>query len=77
MRITNDEFNNLIIWSGRISTSYTSMTPKAQKAFDELYNWLYERDSTEKNYIKLYKNLGDCVWNLKLKLMNLLVMNVI
>lgn len=61
MRITNDEFNNLIIWSGRISTSYTSMTPKAQKAFDELYNWLYERDSTEKNYIKLYKNLGDCV----------------
>ena len=69
MILTNNEFDNLIKWSARISTSYKSMTPKAQKAFDEFHNWLYERDGARtaaiqediRLYTQLQKDLGDCV----------------
>jgi len=69
MILTNNEFDNLIKWSARMSTSYKSMTPKAQKAFDEFHNWLYERDNAKtaeiqenlKLYAQLQKDLGDCV----------------
>ena len=44
MVITNEEFESLIKWSARLSTSYKAMTPKAQKAFNQFYQWLYERD---------------------------------
>ena len=69
MILTNNEFDNLIKWSARMSTSYKSMTPKAQKAFDEFHNWLYERDGARTTaiqedirlYNQLQKDLGDCV----------------
>ena len=69
MILTNNEFDNLVKWSACMSTSYKSMTPKAQKAFDEFHNWLYERDSARtdaiqediKLYTRLQKDLGDCV----------------
>ena len=69
MILTNNEFDNLIKWSARMSTSYKSMTPKAQKAFDEFHNWLYERDGARtaarqediRLYTQLQKDLGDCV----------------
>ena len=71
MIIDNNEFDNLIKWSARMSTSYKTMTPKAQKAFDQFHQWLYERDRARQAVIeedtKLYsfKDLGDCVWSLK------------
>ena len=73
MILTNNEFDNLIKWSARMSTSYKSMTPKAQKAFDEFHNWWYERDGARtaaiqediRLYTQLQKDLGDCVWSLK------------
>ena len=67
MVIDNDEFDNLIIWSARMSTSYKTMSPKAQKAFDQFHQWLYERDRArqaaieESNRLYSFKDLGDCV----------------
>lgn len=69
MILTPYELDKLIKWSARMSTSYKSMSPKAQKAFDEFHDWVYQRDSARiavqqndiDTYLQIQKDLGDCV----------------